>query len=274
VAELSILTRAGAPQEDEAAERLRVLLSSFDLSRFLYTDRVVIDATARMSHSHPVLTLHPGHVLGPTEDVTLTVYLHEQMHWAAQTLAGFGPAIDEAKSRWPDPPGPTQGGAADPHSTWLHFPVCGLELAAMSEVVGEDRAIAAVTVLPWYGWIYGRLTGPDLPWREYLARHDLTLPDEPPPFAADLEFALGADVAALRAAVGDLPDVLADAPLDADLVVRIIALCCLTLDGRSPESAGAIDRRNAELYPLLDQRRHEVDEALALLKPLRDQSSS
>jgi hypothetical protein len=69
--------------------------------------------------------------------------------------------------------------------------------------------------------------------------------------------------------VGDLAAILADAELDPDFVVRIVALCCVTLDGRSAESAAAIDPRNAELYPLLAERRTEVAAAAAALQELR-----
>jgi hypothetical protein len=55
-------------------------------------------------------------------------------------------------------------------------------------------------------------------------------------------------------------------PLDADLKVRIIAICCLTLDGRDAESAAAIDARNEELYPVLAERRDDVDQAIVRLR--------
>lgn len=265
----SITTRNETPAEVEAANRLANLLERIDLSRFAYTDQVIIDADAPRSHSHPVLTLRPDHILGPPGDVTVATYLHEQMHWAANTFTGFGPAIDDVSARWPDPPGASEGGAADDHSTWLHFPVCALEIAALTEVLGEDRARATIRSLRWYRWIYGRLLGVDLPWRGHLARHGLVLPAEPPRHRLDVTWVLGADVAKLRAAVGRLPDLLASTPLEPDLIVRIVALCCLTMESRDAASAAAIDRRNARPYPELEKRRDEVDRAIAQLRPLR-----
>jgi hypothetical protein len=200
----------------------------------------------------------------------LTVYVHEQMHWAANALAGTTAAIDEARRFWPSPPSSAEGGARDDQSTWLHFPVCALEIAAMTDLFDETTAVATVRALPWYGWIYEQLTSDRLPWRDYLRRHALVLPNEPPRTHSDLSWVLSADVDQLNAAVARLTDLFPDVPLARDVVARILAICCLNLETRDADAATKIDPRNHDVYPVLERHRGQVDAAIRRLRQLQN----
>lgn len=265
-----IETVSGAPDEVTAAARLEELLRGHDLKRFTYTDRVLIDADAPVSHSHPVLTLGPSHVLRFPADVTLTVFVHEQMHWAANTLGNIPAAIDEARQRWPNPPDRAHGGAHDARSTWVHFPVCALEVAAMTDLVGMDRAVAANRAVPWYRWIYDQLLSDVFPWRDLIDRWNLELPAEPPTERDPSDsWVHAADPAQLREALGALVEPFAGTGLGGDLIARIIAACCLTLDAH-PDDAEQIDPMNADdVYPVLRARAGDVSAAVERLGRLR-----
>lgn len=265
-----IETASGSPDEIVAATQLEDILSAHNLERFTYTDRVLIDADAPVSHSHPVLTLGPAHVLRFPADVTLTVFIHEQMHWAANTLANTPAAIEEARRRWPNPPDRAHGGAHDARSTWLHFPVCALELAAMTDLLGADRAVAANRAVPWYRWIYDQLLSDVFPWPDLIDRWNLELPAEPP---AERDpghsWVHAADPAQLREALGTLVDAFAGTGLDEDLVARIVASCCLIF-GDHPDDAERFDPMNADdAYPVLRQRISDVLNAVDRLRDLR-----
>lgn len=58
--------------------QLERLLDSYDLSPWLYTRSVAIDADA-IPHSHPVLTLHTRHL--DDDRLLLSTFVHEQLHW-------------------------------------------------------------------------------------------------------------------------------------------------------------------------------------------------
>jgi hypothetical protein len=243
----------------------------------VYTDDVLIDESAPFSHSHPVLTLGPRHVLDVPPDLALTVFLHEQMHWAYNVLPGCREATAAVQARWPDPPSHNEGGAGDANSTWLHFPVCALEIAATSLVIGPERALDAVRRVPWYRWIYDRLLD-ELPYAEYLASFGIELPDVPPtrvpplvalrglpagpvgrlmnPIEGHLhQWAQGVDPVELRDALGNALDPWRDLSLPPELLARIVAATVVAfvamerLGGRDEAiAAGATSVMNADVY--------------------------
>ena len=95
---------------EREAERVAGLLSALrkrhDLARFEYT-RLVQIQPAGATHSHPVLTL--GTRFAETEDLLLSTYLHEQMHWYLWRLGGpdhdpIAPFFDELVRRYPQAP--------------------------------------------------------------------------------------------------------------------------------------------------------------------------
>jgi len=138
------------------AELLRALQKRHDLSRFEFTKLVRVQP-AGATHSHPILTL--GTRFAETEDMLLSTYLHEQMHWYLWRLGGpdhdpIAPFFDDLVRRYPKAPTRLPDGARNYEQTYLHLVVCWLEIAAATELIGRDRA-AAIAQAPWgYRWIY------------------------------------------------------------------------------------------------------------------------
>ena len=181
--DLDVRLANGTADEVDAAVRLRSLVGRWDLTKWLYTTTVLIDGASGQTFSHPVLTLQPSDI--PGDDHTgLSIFLHEQMHWAAQTLRGTSAAIVEARQAFPSPPAHDAGGARDPESTWLHFVVCALHLGALAEVLGEETARAVVGGHGFYRWIHATILEGEQWSSDYLRRHDLVLPPVPPPWDA------------------------------------------------------------------------------------------
>ena len=135
---------------------LAALRKRHDLARFEYTHLVQIQP-AGATHSHPVLTL--GTRFAETEDLLLSTYLHEQMHWYLWRLGGpdhdpIAPFFDELVRRYPQAPTRLPDGARSYEQTYLHLVVCWLEVAAATELIGRQRA-AEIANAPWgYRWIY------------------------------------------------------------------------------------------------------------------------
>jgi hypothetical protein len=141
-------------------ERVHALLMALrrrhDLARFEYT-RIVRIVPGGDTFAHPILTL--GNRFAGDEDLLLSTYLHEQMHWYLWHLGTpehdpVAPFFDELVRRYPQAPTTLPDGARNYESTYLHLVVNWLEVAATSELIGRRRARAVADQSHTYRWIY------------------------------------------------------------------------------------------------------------------------
>jgi hypothetical protein len=153
-APVTIELKHGSDAEQRTKQELERILASYDLSRYTFTHEVIIDEKA-IPHSHPVLTLHTQH-LG-SDDVLLSAYIHEQLHWyldahRAQTEA----AESELRKLYPKVPVGYPEGAQDEESTYLHLIDCYLEMKPDQQLMGVERAAKVMDF--WagdhYTWVY------------------------------------------------------------------------------------------------------------------------
>lgn len=155
-------------KQDDAASRatrdqMLRLLERYDLSRWRFTGKVIVDSDPKIiPHSHPVLTLDTGNLRD--DELLVSTYIHEQLHWFMNTVPGKEKAaIADLREIYPDvPAGRSGGGARDEHSTYLHLIVCYLEIEGVREVLGELRAwwVLNFWAQHHYTWIY-RTIGED-----------------------------------------------------------------------------------------------------------------
>lgn len=142
------------------AARIEGLLAALrrrhDLARYEYT-RVVRIVPGSETFAHPILTL--GNRFAGSEDLLLSTYLHEQMHWYLWQLGTpdvdpVAPFLDDLVRRYPDAPIGLPDGARGYEATYLHLVVNWLEIAAASEFIGRARAVAVAEQATSYRWIY------------------------------------------------------------------------------------------------------------------------
>lgn len=171
---LSIELANGSDDEIVVREQLEGFLLQYELEPYLFTKRVRVDRT-QVPHSHPVLTLHTRHA--NEDDLQLSTFLHEQLHWhLSERAAETDAAIEELRQAYPRVPAGFPEGARDTNSTYLHLLVNRLEYHALSGLVGKQRADEAFAF--WrndhYTWIYQTVfeDGPAID--ALLARHGLT----------------------------------------------------------------------------------------------------
>jgi hypothetical protein len=148
-------------EAERAATRVRGWLVALrerhqGLARYEYTRHVRI-VPASATFSHPILTL--GTRFAESEDHLLATYLHEQMHWYLWHLGGPDhdpvlPFFDELVRRYPKAPTRLPEGARNYEQTYVHLVVCWLELHAVAEFIGWDRAAALAETNYGYRWIY------------------------------------------------------------------------------------------------------------------------
>jgi len=141
-------------QRADAAKRLLVnLRGRYDLSAWEYTKKVRI-APFETPHSHPVLTLNAR--LVEDEDAFLATYLHEQIHWALalHRRRETELAIEQLRDCYPNAHAAFPKTARSEQSTYLHLVVNWIEVLAVSEAIGRERAEAQTRRRRIYTWIY------------------------------------------------------------------------------------------------------------------------
>lgn len=152
---LQIELANGSEAERETAAALRRLVDEYDVGRWIFTERILIDED-QIPHSHPVLTIHTRH-LGDDANL-LSTFLHEQFHWLEDMVAeDFEGAMAAFEEIWPDPPVGSPEGARDRESDYRHLVVCDLEFQAMVELIGEPAARRLLAGITHYTWIYTRV---------------------------------------------------------------------------------------------------------------------
>jgi hypothetical protein len=163
--------------ERKTKQQLEALLQAHDLSRYIVTRELMIDETVYPPHSDPVLTLNTR-FLG-RDALLLSTFVHEQLHWVMdQHRQDYREAIRELRERFPDAPVERPEGAGDRWSTYMHLPVCYLEIEADRQILGKEEAAKVLDFMvgDHYTWIYRQVRdrGPEI--RAILERHSLILP--------------------------------------------------------------------------------------------------
>jgi hypothetical protein len=143
---LEIKLVSDSEREQATRRQLERLLLAYDLEPWIRTRTVLIEERA-IPHSHPVLTLNTRHI--QNDDLLLSTFLHEQLHWSVlENKAGLSRAIQEVRDWLPDVPVGHPIGADDADGSYLHVIVNYLEWIALEQVVGRDRARAAMDFWP------------------------------------------------------------------------------------------------------------------------------
>ena len=126
----------------------------FDLAQFEFTKKIRITADEK-PHSHPILTLNTFHI--DNENMFLSTYLHEQIHWylADHRAVDSSQAIEILQQRYPNVPSPESERARDEYSIYLHLVVNWLEIEATGKVIGRDETLRVFDEPFVYRWIYG-----------------------------------------------------------------------------------------------------------------------
>jgi hypothetical protein len=162
------------PREQLAKQTLEHALGSYDLTKYTFTRKVVIEQGAT-NHAFPILTLNAYFASSPDE--LLSSFIHEQLHWhlrnhAAQQQA----AVSELRRLYPRVPVGLPSSAESEYSTYGHLVDCYLEIVADRELMGTQRAAIAIHNKPWYTWIYATVLTDEQQIAGVVDRHQLRVP--------------------------------------------------------------------------------------------------
>ena len=171
---IAIELAKNTPREQLTKQTLEQLLSSYDLKKYTFTRKVVIEQGV-INHAFPTLTLNAAFADSP--DQLLSTFVHEQLHWHLRNRdAGQRSAIAELRSLYPRVPVGLPASAETAYSTYGHLVDCYLEILADRELLGTERTEGLIRAKPWYTWIYRTVLTDEKLIAGVVARHQVREP--------------------------------------------------------------------------------------------------
>jgi hypothetical protein len=135
---LDISLTHGSVREQQTQAQLEGLLSRYDLSKWIVTDKIAIDEEA-IPHSHPVLTLHTRHL--KDDELLLSTFVHEQTHWFISAhREDMAAAETELRRLFPRLPLNYPKGSDTQEANYEHLVIILIEWRADRELLGELKA--------------------------------------------------------------------------------------------------------------------------------------
>jgi hypothetical protein len=171
---ITIELAKNTPREQQAKQTLEQVLASYDLKKYTFTRKVIIEQGAT-NHAFPTLTLNVAFTIAP--DMMLSSFLHEQLHWHLRNRdRDQRAAIAELRSLYPRVPVGLPESAESVYSTLGHLVDCYLEIVADREIIGPVRTDAVIRAKPWYTWIYQTVLTDEKLIAGVVGRHQLRVP--------------------------------------------------------------------------------------------------
>ena len=168
---VSIEVAHGTEREQQTKTRLEQVIASYDLTRYTFTRKVVIEERA-INHAFPVLTLNAR--FADSSDELLSSYVHEQLHWHLREHgADQQAAVADLRRRYPHAPVGLPEGADSLFSTYGHLVDCYLEIQADRRLIGAARTAAVIADKGHYTWIYKTVLQDEPTIAAVVARHHL-----------------------------------------------------------------------------------------------------
>ncbi len=177
---LTITPVANTRTEVQTKVQLERLLATHRTGPWQLTATIRIDDTA-IPHSHPVLTLSTRHLRD--DELLLSTYLHEQLHWFLdRNRSAKEAAVRELRTMFPSIPIGYPEGGGDDDGNYAHLIVIYLEDRANRIVQGELRArqVMEFWASDHYTWLYRTVRDRNREIGEVVRRHGLLFPARQP----------------------------------------------------------------------------------------------
>jgi hypothetical protein len=144
----------GTMPEKKTRTQLQSLMAKYDLSRWFFTHKINIQSH-EIPHSHPVLTLNTRHL--NQDDMLLSTFIHEQLHWLLDTRkSATAAAVAELRVMYPKIPVGYPDGSNNIEGNYEHMLVISLEYQALKTLLGQSKANDVMVF--WsedhYKWLY------------------------------------------------------------------------------------------------------------------------
>ncbi len=162
--------------EDVMIKDLNILFDKYDLEKYLYTKRIIVDPQVRnISHSHPILTISRGYVrFKDSLEHLLSTFLHEQFHWyASANKKKIDTLMPKLYDKFPDIRLEHPYGSGPKYSTYNHIIICFHEYNALIDLLGQEKAKQIIETMPGYLDIYQTVLSNFDEIKELLKEHEL-----------------------------------------------------------------------------------------------------
>src|SRR5262245_41678275 len=135
---VSISLKNNSDRERITKDTLEKLLVQYSLDKWILCPNVVIEQDV-IAHSHPAVTIACWRNY---DEGLLAQFLHNQTNGIEEGKEEqMDKAIEDLKQLFPHVPVGKPKGSNNEKSTYRHLIICRLELLALSEVLGNDKAI-------------------------------------------------------------------------------------------------------------------------------------
>ncbi|WP_444958384.1 hypothetical protein [Microbulbifer sp. ZKSA002] len=174
--DIDILLKNATEREGLRKAQIERILDTYDLEKWIFTSRVVVDENAIRPSSHPVLTFNVKRI--GSDESFLASFLHEQIHWFEEkNKTQVSAAIEDLKKIYPNVPKKRPDGARDEYSTYLHLIVCYLEYDGLRQNIGDERATEIISKNSeyFYKWIYKAVLNDGEAIRKVIEAHTLRI---------------------------------------------------------------------------------------------------
>lgn len=147
---ISIKLQKNNNKEKQTKADLESLLVKYDLEKYILCSEIIIEQGAT-GKAFPSIRLSAWM---DNEEGLLAQFIHEQLHWIEKgNEEQMQNAINEIKSMFPDAPVDRPEGGGSERSTYVHLIICRLELLALGDILGEEKAKNIVSSNNNYTWI-------------------------------------------------------------------------------------------------------------------------
>ncbi len=170
---IKIQTAHSSDRERQTKSALEQLLSERDLSRYIFTRKIVIEQRA-INHAFPELTLNVRFADSPDE--LMSSFIHEQIHWYLRDHdSQQKAAIADLRRMYPEAPVGGTEGADSLYSTYGHLVDCYLEIEADRKLIGSERTKSVIADKGHYTWIYATILRDEVRIAEVVDNHRLRI---------------------------------------------------------------------------------------------------
>ena len=154
--ELNIVLANNSNREVKTKKQLEMLLKKYDLSKWIFQKSIQINEK-EIPHSHPVLTLNTVHL--KNDNLLLSQFLHEQMHWF---LSGKPKDIKNTAMEELGPLFP-------------HLIINYLEYDALRQLIGKNMTKEIINNKPRYIELYKMVIQQEDKIREILEKYNILI---------------------------------------------------------------------------------------------------
>jgi len=164
--------------EDEMIKDLNILFDKYDLEKYLYTKKIIVNPDVRViPNSHNcVITITRRYILDKKDTLEhlLSIFIHEQFHcWEEKNKTKIETLMPILYDKFPDIRFESPYGSRTKESTYNHIIICFHEYNSLIDLLGPEKAKQIIGNTRMYKDIYQTILSNFDEIKELLKEHEL-----------------------------------------------------------------------------------------------------